>query len=932
VKVIFTSDWQSELENLNLCLKAGRELLAHCQAQDAKFVVHCGDLKRAYNPLDGRMINTVVEIINSFTSVGINWIQLLGNHDRFGLHTDKDNWLKILSEAGAMAYQEPEIVSLMGGEALALLPFRQSNVMLKREAYDLAKAAKKSGGVHLLAFHCDLKLARYNVRASSEAEIRVEDLYPTQYDHCIGGHIHLQQRVKDNVYYVGSPFATDWGEANQVKGYLMYETGKGIKPLRSSIPGMYDPTWPLFPTTRTKWKGTKVRIHVQCDDVSDVFFALQKAKLEAQKKYVGAEIVAVPELQQRETSVALRAQDSDAQKIKTFVGQTLDESMEHVKDKITSYLISQLEKTGSVARRTGKFQFVSATALNFLSFEKLKIEYESGLTVVSGVNDDRRGKSNGSGKTSFLSPPSVALFGSTFKGQKHDHWMHRWVTKSSKSWVSLTCVDQSRRKCKIVRGRKPKFLRLWVEGKEVAAGNRPEQVQSAVEQLTGFTWETLANAIFVDQRRTNLMLVGTETERKQFLSRLQGLSRFEKALLEVKEDLVSLQRKMEEVKRRLISAQAGQDYCKQSLDELRKETPDIVGLKRDLAARVAKLESEKKKFTDLCARSADQKKLLFKKLEDVAEVLSRMDRRMGELHGRMVSVTEKIEKLSSLASECPTCEQSVDQEQKGSVIESLEELKRRLEADFAECRKLYGEKKPLPMAIRNKIHDLTDGEDELQQWIEESREEIATLVERLRNARGAEHKIHSEEVMLEKAKNAVRVIQKELDGLGRTAAVYEYCAWAFSKKGLPAFLNAQLCPILNKAAAYYSQVFSEKEIQVVFDVTEDGDSTVQVVNTHGGSDVNDQSQGELRIASLITSFALRHVAPQTNLLILDEPGEGLDPLAARTFARGLKQIASRFGSVFLVTHNTAMLTELAGSRHLVIKKKNRVSSVGVEHE
>jgi DNA repair exonuclease SbcCD ATPase subunit len=299
---------------------------------------------------------------------------------------------------------------------------------------------------------------------------------------------------------------------------------------------------------------------------------------------------------------------------------------------------------------------------------------------------------------------------------------------------------------------------------------------------------------------------------------------------------------------------------------------------------------------------------------------------------RMVSVTEKIEKLSSLASECPTCEQSVDQEQKGSVIESLEELKRRLEADFAECRKLYGEKKPLPMAIRNKIHDLTDGEDELQQWIEESREEIATLVERLRNARGAEHKIHSEEVMLEKAKNAVRVIQKELDGLGRTAAVYEYCAWAFSKKGLPAFLNAQLCPILNKAAAYYSQVFSEKEIQVVFDVTEDGDSTVQVVNTHGGSDVNDQSQGELRIASLITSFALRHVAPQTNLLILDEPGEGLDPLAARTFARGLKQIASRFGSVFLVTHNTAMLTELAGSRHLVIKKKNRVSSVGVEHE
>src|SRR5271168_1142504 len=122
VRAIFTSDWQCEMDNVDLCQAANKEILAYCKEYDIDFVIHAGDLKRVYNPLDGRMVNAVSTMIGAATSGNRHWIQLLGNHDRFGLHTDKENWLRMLGNAGADVYEDAEVVSLTEGCNLALLP------------------------------------------------------------------------------------------------------------------------------------------------------------------------------------------------------------------------------------------------------------------------------------------------------------------------------------------------------------------------------------------------------------------------------------------------------------------------------------------------------------------------------------------------------------------------------------------------------------------------------------------------------------------------------------------------------------------------------------------------------------------------------------------------------------------------------------------
>jgi DNA repair exonuclease SbcCD ATPase subunit len=154
----------------------------------------------------------------------------------------------------------------------------------------------------------------------------------------------------------------------------------------------------------------------------------------------------------------------------------------------------------------------------------------------------------------------------------------------------------------------------------------------------------------------------------------------------------------------------------------------------------------------------------------------------------------------------------------------------------------------------------------------------------------------------------------------------EDCLQAVSREGLPSYLCARVCPQLNTAAARYSQVFADGEVQIRFTI-EGGDLDLEVTNEHGGQGVKAQSMGELRLVALAAIFAFREVLVPVPLLILDEPGEGLDQYSAAVFAKGLREVASRFGSVFVTSHNPNILSSLECDRHLEVVKQNKVSEV-----
>jgi DNA repair exonuclease SbcCD ATPase subunit/DNA repair exonuclease SbcCD nuclease subunit len=165
----------------------------------------------------------------------------------------------------------------------------------------------------------------------------------------------------------------------------------------------------------------------------------------------------------------------------------------------------------------------------------------------------------------------------------------------------------------------------------------------------------------------------------------------------------------------------------------------------------------------------------------------------------------------------------------------------------------------------------------------------------------------------------LRQAQKQL-------SLYTRAVACLDRTGIPAYLCGMLCPSLSKAAEEYAKLFSDDTLQIVFEFI-DGEFDCKVINGQGSSEVEGLSTGEKATAALITAFALRSAAPKTNVLVLDEPGRGLDALGLRHFAIALSSLKSEFETIIISTHDQTLASGLTADAVLTVVKTNRVSRV-----
>ena len=220
---IVTSDFQAEWENLDRCNTAWNEILSICKKQKLGLICVLGDLKQAYNPIDIRVVQWWQYAIRKAKQKGYKVLILLGNHDRVGAYSSADNWLSVLKRAGAITFDKPGQYKWRN-YVLTLLPYsNDSDARLNAKECKEA-LSYKPGITNVLLFHQEIKGVKFNnFGTTSSSSLTEEDLYCSKYDICISGHIHKPQKFgkKNNIYYVGSPFAIDWGEVNQAKRYLV---------------------------------------------------------------------------------------------------------------------------------------------------------------------------------------------------------------------------------------------------------------------------------------------------------------------------------------------------------------------------------------------------------------------------------------------------------------------------------------------------------------------------------------------------------------------------------------------------------------------------------------------------------------------------------------------------------------------------------------
>ena len=898
MKLLITADWQTQLSNLDRCKSAAESVLSLVKEHGLEGVVVAGDLKQAYNPLDLRVINFWTSFVKRIKREGAEPLLLLGNHDRIGLYRDDLNWLPILKDAGASICSEVTPWQFKGGRVHAL-PFvrdKDDYVSSLQKLHALPTNPKRD----ILVFHQTIVGAAYHARKTADTGASLKELKPQRYRVCLGGDIHLSQQIGKNAWYVGSPFPMDWGEANQQKVFALLLDNE-LRFVPTGAASWYDPSVKGFKKPKS-WQGARVRLRVPVKPGQDYGALVLQTKVEAERECVGAQITVQPIVQDAaDTSIAeVEGSLTERQHMEVYVKKAVKKED---RAETMAYIAHRLAETGIVNRQVGDVTFQRVEARNFLCFSKLEMDLDApGVTLVTGTNHDRPGKSNGSGKTSLLSALPVALFGKTFKKQDGDAWAKRGTKKTEVSaYFKLAGggVVQATRK------RRPSSVRLYVDGDERSAGGRQANVGKDIEELCGYSWDTFASTVFISQEEIGAFLWGTPKQRHEVIARLQNLERFELAWKKTTTDVS-----------RTIKARELMETDVEEAEEKLRTIEEVSDVTEELA-RAEKVEAtaNKKAYRSAAAvpaRPSDKGALNTRKL------WLEITRQAGDARSSATVIADQIQELRDAPTKCPTCGQTL---KLNTAV-----LRTRVKKLCGALKEARGKQALLEVRTRaaQVKYDHTNAAYRKVCAVRASKQSEARTAESVwKNARTDRRRWEGKATQ---QRDEVAEWGKTLSFQRATVEVLRnheqflyVAAKVLARDGLPAYLSQLLCPKLNAAADYFSDLFTDSEIQVRFSI-DNGQVMVDVINPYGGEGIKDQSMGERRIAALITSFALREVSHKSNILILDEPGDGLDPESRSAFAKGLKKL-SGFGTVFVVTHDSNMAAELADVRQLRVEKR-----------
>lgn len=687
-----------------------------------------------------------------------------------------------------------------------------------------------------------------------------------------------------------------------------------ISSINSVLPSWYIPDAPNF-TPPDNWKNARIRISVPVGADAQKDLAASRRRLE--KQYPGAELILVPVFQDTQAPDTIDVTGTDEQLLqKYFDGISLPESV--TSGQLTTYLKKYLPST-SLFGIPG-LTFESVKAENVLSFETCEWDLTAtGLTLVTGRNEDWDGRSNGAGKSSLTNLPFVALFGRTFKNQTHDGWANQNNNLTAKVTLNLKLADG--RTLEIIRQRRPGLLRVFLNGSEVSMG-KPEATQTLIERLTGLTWEILTNSVYIGQHEIGSVF-GTDKERKELFSRLLGLDRFLDVQVTLRKASLRIQRAVDGIENDISASESALTEARNGLDEIEaelKSSPRISD--KDLNV----LETVISELAQKLETSAEELEVINTEEQSINADIHKQGARVSTLSTIIQMLQKQLNSTLQARGRCIICGNIVSP---GVLAKYQKELR----------QSIAGEKKVLEEA------EVTAKESRLA-WTRwnlkrsKKRDESAPISE-AKNIKQAElnklkiqheARAHLKKSLEDKEKRiAMHAHVLEIHRRAKTATLeekqfIEICISAVGRDGLPSYLCATVAPQLNKAAAFYSQLFSDGEIGVRF-VMSGSDIDTEITNLHGGKTFKDQSAGETGIAGSIAAFAFREILVPLNLLICDEPSEGLDAVNSVAFAAGLHGVTERFKHVVVISHNTNVLGILEPDRHLEVIKKNGISRV-----
>jgi DNA repair exonuclease SbcCD ATPase subunit len=592
------SDVHISLKNLDVSIATLTQALN--KSRDLKVPLFiAGDLNDGKAIMRSEWVKALIDLFFEYSDVHVHI--LIGNHDLDNKNSESNSLYFLKTLSNVTLYDRPQMMKNTDESDWGIIPYMSSTLEFEKALSEMEENNVKNLIIHqgiLGAYMGD-----YVVDESSIPPERFE-----KFDIVLSGHYHRSQKVGKNIYYFGSPFTVNFGEANESKFIWKVEKLSGniiLSPEMTNVrrhfqlvfnneylsnAGKLD-SYPAGSLLKVVVQGTKE--FVRGYDL-DYFH----------KAFPGmGSISIVPEIEkQSENRISADIIHSPLKVIEAYLQSCVtDHNKEELKDFLLRACQDIFQKHTNSSSKS--FRIVDVEVENFLSFKKMDFKYKPmGLTLLEGYDEDL-GVNTGAGKSSFLDAPVYGIFGETSKNLKSDEVINRLTGKNLKIVTTLEGEDGL---YKIFRYRKDSekdndLYMLLPNGQELR-GKDNRETQKLIEQILGCNFDVfLKSTYFTQFGSIDRFLSASDTEKKKLISEITDLSIYDEMLDVVKKNIATDESALSIIKIKKDQLQSNIELLNTQQEDLKRRSArwkdDI-----DVLIRSAEFESsefEKTKLEEL---------------------------------------------------------------------------------------------------------------------------------------------------------------------------------------------------------------------------------------------------------------------------------------------------------------------------------------------
>ena len=464
--------------------------------------------------------------------------------------------------------------------------------------------------------------------------------------------------------------------------------------------------------------------------------------------------------------------------------------------------------------------FESISIKNFLSVGDIpvKVDFNTGLNIITGNNKDKVDRRNGVGKSTVADSIYFAIFGSTLRELKKDHIVNNITQKNCEVILKFDVnVDGCVSKYEIVRKLVPTKCYLYKDGDDITR----DSIQNTTEyiaKLLNTSPDVFQNCVIMTINNATPFMAKKKLEKRKFIEGIFNLQVFSNMLATVRADYNQIIRDLdiECAKYEEISNALGVHVeQKQNQIDDRNRTLD------KLRARKESNVSEVNRLREQASGSVEID------VNKVSDNISKIENAIPEIESKIQSViakqTEyrtildinrtKRQKINTDGDTCPVCLSKIDHDHKQHVDDEKKRLDEEIE-QLTDKTATYSDKLEQAKSLLVHLRSKKTGQTQKLSEAHLKKQELRNINEKITQLESLNRDIDDDiksldeqdtgfDKIITECEDRLHNTQQDINKIKQKMTKLEIIKFVVSEEGVKSYIVKKILQLFNAKLSHY---------------------------------------------------------------------------------------------------------------------------------